>query len=199
MRLGTPVDYLSSRGGRFPKDATGTGSSPPWLFGIPPRSSALLVIGFGLLTFFLPLVTVDPPVLAATHWSAFDIVRQMYLGNLHSPACERCGEPLVRALVALPAPVTAIYIMMVVALMPLSVPYAMNTVAAISGLGGIASLYLSRPGTGWAFEDTFYGHWSYVQHVHYGLLQLALLTVMAALFLIARSGAEARPGGESRK
>jgi hypothetical protein len=92
----------------------------------------------------------------------------------------------VRALVALPAPVSAIYIMMVVALLSLSVPYAMNTMAAISGLGCIASLYLSRPGTAWALEDTFYGRWSNVRHVHYGLLQVALLAVMAALFLIAR-------------
>ena len=187
MRLGTPIDYLSSRGGRFPKDNLRThASSPVRLFGLSQRASALLVIAIGLLTFFLPLITVDPPVLDTTHWSAFDIVRQMYRGNLHAPPCERCGVPLVRAFVALPAPVTAIYLMLVVALVPLLVPYAMNTVAAISGLGGIASLYLWRRGTAWAFEDTFYGHWSDLRHVHYAWLQLALLGVMVALFLIAK-------------
>jgi hypothetical protein len=62
----------------------------------------------------------------------------------------------------------------------------MNTVAAISGLGGIASLYLWRRGTAWAFEDTFYGHWSDPRHEHYAWLQLALLGVMVALFLIAK-------------
>ena len=188
MRLGTPIDYLSSRGGRFPKDNRTTGTPAQWRpFGLHPRASALLVTTLGLLTFFLPLITVDPPVMDTTHWSAFDIVRQMYRGNLHAPACERCGVPLVRAFVALPAPVTAIYLTMVVALVPLSVPYAMNTVAAISGLGGIASLYLWRRGTAWAFEDTFYGHWSDLRHVHYACLQLALLGVMVALLLIARS------------
>ena len=189
MRLGTPIHYLSSRRGRFPKDSRTTGTPARWRpFGLHPRASALLVIALGLLTFFLPLITVDPPVLDTTHWSAFNIVLQMYRGNLHAPACERCGVPLVRAFVALPAPVTAIYLLMLVALVPLSVPYAMNTVAAISGLGGIASLYLWRPGTAWAFEATFYGHWSRVARVHYGLLQLALLGVMAALFLIATGG-----------
>lgn len=153
--------------------------------GISGRSLALVVIALGLLSFFLPLITVEPPVLEATHWSAFDIVRQMYLGHLHAPVCERCGEPEVRALMALPALVTAIYLMMVIALVPLSVPYAENTVATMAGLGCLGSLYLSGHATASDFEDTFFGHWSHIRHVHYGMLQLALLGVMASLFLDA--------------
>jgi hypothetical protein len=149
---------------------------------------ALLVIGLGLSTFFLPLVSVDPPVLDTIHWSAFDIVWQMYQGRLHAPVCERCSEPAVRAFVALPFLVTAIYLLMMVALVPLLSPYAMNTLATISIIGGIGSMYLWRNATAWDFERTFYGHWSTVRHVHYGLLQLALLGVMGALFLIAMNG-----------
>jgi hypothetical protein len=198
MRLGTPIDYLSSRGGRFPKDSLGgPGSSPALPSGARPRLSALLVIALGLATFFLPLINVDPPVLNTIRWSAFDIVQQMYQGNLHAPVCERCGEPAVRALVALPFLVTAIYLLMVVALFPLVSPYAMNTLAVISALGGIGSLYLRRNATARDFERTFYGHWSDVRHVHYGLLQLALLGIMGTLFLIAINGDTACRGGIS--
>jgi hypothetical protein len=160
---------------------------------MPPRSSALFVIVLGLLTFFAPLVTLDRPVLDTTHWSAFQIVWEMYQGNLHAYECERCGEPQIRALAALPVSITAIYVLMVVALLPLTVPYALDTVAAIAGLGGIISLYLSRRPTAWAFEETFYGRASGVRHVHYVLLQLTLFGVMAGLFLIAIGGDSAKP------
>src|SRR5262249_25522679 len=66
----------------------------------------------------------------------------MYKGNLHTYECERCGEPQIRALTALPVSITAIYVLMVAALLPLTVPYALDTVAAIAGLGGIISLRL---------------------------------------------------------
>jgi hypothetical protein len=166
---------------------------------MPWRWSALLVIALGLATFFLPLVTVDPPVLNTTHWSPFDIVRQMYEGNLPAPVCERCGEPWVRALASLPAPVTAIYLLMLAALLPLLSPYATNTLAAISIFGGMGSLYLWRDPIASDFERTFYGHLSDVRHVHYGLLQLALLGTMGALFLIARNDESARISGRSSR
>jgi hypothetical protein len=162
------------------------------LFGLPPRSSALLVLVLGLLTFFVPLVTVDRPVLDTTHWSAFKIVWEMYRGNLHADTCERCGELPVRALLALPVTITATYLLMVVAPVPLSVPYALDTVAALAELGAINSLYLSRRATALAFEETFYGRASDVRHVHYVGLQLTLFGVMAALFLIAISGDSAK-------
>ena len=133
-------------------------------------------------------MTVDRRVIDTTHWSAFKIVSEMYLGNLHADTCERCGEPSIRALLALPVAITATYLLMVVALVPLSAPYALNTVAAIAGLGAMNSLYLSRSATAWAFEKTFYGRASGVGHVHYFGLQLTLFVVMAALFLIAIGG-----------
>jgi hypothetical protein len=56
-----------------------------------------MVVALGFFTFFLPLVTVDPPVLDTTHWSAFNIVRQMYQGNCTHPhangAASRSFEP----------------------------------------------------------------------------------------------------------
>jgi hypothetical protein len=185
MRLGTPVDYFSTRDKRsshlLPR------SQPPKNQSVSRdgRVVALLIIAFGILTFFVPLITVDPPVAGATHWSAFDIVLQMYKGSLPSPICERCGEPLVRSLIALPFEITLIYLLMAAALIPLSVPYASKAVATIAALGTAGGLYLSRFATRWAMEETFYGRWSRVQHVHYGALQLALILIMAALFLVS--------------
>lgn len=148
------------------------------------KAQGLLVIAIGISSFFAPLVTVDPPVAGLAHWSEFDIVRQMYNGNLPAPTCERCGEPLIRSLVAIPFTITSIYVLMVVALWPLSVPYASKTVASIAAIGAAQSLYLHRAGTRWSLEDTFYRDHR-VGHVHYGMLQFALFAVMLVLFLVS--------------
>jgi hypothetical protein len=73
------------------------------------RSLALVVVAGGILTFFVPLVSTYPPVLQITDWSPFNIVRQMYLGHLPQPICERCGEPVIRSLLALPFDITVVY------------------------------------------------------------------------------------------
>jgi hypothetical protein len=148
------------------------------------KAQGLLVIAIGISSFFAPLVTVDPPVAGLAHWSEFNIVRQVYAGNLPAPTCERCGEPLIRSLVAIPFTITSIYVLMVVALWPLSVPYASKTVASIAAIGAAQSLYLHRAGTRWSIEDTFYRDHR-VGHVHYGMLQFALFAVMLVLFLVS--------------
>lgn len=112
------------------------------------------------------------------------MVVQMYRGNLHAPACERCGEPLVRACAALPFPVTVIYLLMIVILAPLSIPYADDAVVWLSGFGCMIALGLFRPGTRWDFENTFFGG-SGEGRVNHLWLQVALLGVMAILFILA--------------
>jgi hypothetical protein len=77
---------------------------------------------------------------------------------------------------------------MMLALVPLSIPYAMKTLAAISAFGFVGSLYITPHWLGRDFEHTFYGRPSSVRRVHFTLLQLALLAVMGALFFIARRG-----------
>ena len=61
----------------------------PWPLGPTRRLLAVLVLIAGLLTFFLPLISTHPPVSHTSLWSPFDIVRQMYLGHLPQPPCER--------------------------------------------------------------------------------------------------------------
>jgi hypothetical protein len=184
MRLGTPTDYFSSHRKRPSGESPRPAPSPKTARDGNRRTAALFVIAIGISSFFAPLVTVDPPVAGLAHWSEFDIVRQMYNGNLPAPTCERCGEPLIRSLVAIPFTITSIYVLMVVALWPLSVPYASKTVASIAAIGVMESLYIARVGTRWSFEDTFYRN-PRVGHVHYGMLQFVLFPVMLVLFLVS--------------
>lgn len=110
---------------------------------------------------------------------------QMYKGGLPIPICERCGEPLVRSLVALPLTVTVIYLLMIGALVPLSIPFASKTTAAMGAIGVLEALYLSRVGTRLAFQETFHGYSGRSGHVQYGWLQLSLLLVMLGLCAVS--------------
>ena len=171
-----------------------TGNGPP--LGRKRRSMALLVVTAGILTFFVPLVSTHPPVLQTTDWSPFDIVRQMYLGRLPQPICERCGEPIIRSLLALPFQVTLVYGLMLSALAVLCRRATAAALAWIGIIGVVFSLdtYMLRGGTNfaakWGFEWTFYGQPQSLEPsaqgpVLYGWLTIALLTVMVALVFIA--------------
>jgi len=189
MRLGTPIDYLSSRGEPLRKDSVSWRKpSPPGASDSAKRVLMLVTVAFGLLTFFLPLVSIDPPVGGTNLWSAAGIVEQAYEGNLPAPICERCDEPNVRALVALPFLVTTVYGLLLLALIPISVPYASNSVATLAIFGGMGSLYLgARRATGVGFKETFYGNWPRAAHVHVWPLQFVLFGVMAVLFFVSNS------------
>jgi hypothetical protein len=159
------------------------------------RSMALIVVVGGIVTFFLPLVSTHPPVLQTSDWSPLDIVRQMYLGRLPQPICERCGEPAIRSLLALPFDVTVVYGLMLSALVTLCL--RKSTALAWIGIVGVGfslDTYMFKGGTNfvtkWGFEWTFYGQPQSLQPsargpVLYGWLTTALLTVMVALVFIA--------------
>jgi hypothetical protein len=156
-------------------------------FGARRRALALLVIAVGMLTFFVPLVTTDPPVVGTSRWSAFAIVMRMYEGKLPEPICERCGEPLIRSLLALPITVSVNYALMVVALVALSFPESPGFLRKVTLVGGLFDLIgVNYSGTKWGFENTFYGRiYTYSVHVHYRWLTDPLLLVMVTLFFIS--------------
>jgi hypothetical protein len=119
----------------------------------------------------------------------------MYEGRLPEPICERCGEPSVRSLLALPFTISINYLLMVLALIALCLPESPGFLRGIAFVGGICDLYQLRSdlprGTistvKWDFERTFYGHIypSSVRHVHYRWLMDPLLIVMVVLFIIS--------------
>src|SRR5438445_12823706 len=59
-------------------------SGDSWMesMGRRQRSFAFLIVVGGILTFFLPLVTTDPPVMGRTRWSEWNIACQAQAGNL---------------------------------------------------------------------------------------------------------------------
>jgi hypothetical protein len=191
MRLGTPIDYLSSRGEDTPLFRWHRAKEP--VVG-HRRAACLLIILAACLTFFMPLITVDPPVHGTARWSPFAVVLQVYKGNLNAPVCERCGEPWVRAVIALPVTLSGIYALLLLTLVPLSVPYAWNTVAGMAFVAGLGALYMGRYGTRVAMDRIFYGSFlhsyrlfSYRPQAHYFALQICLIAACAALFVISAS------------
>jgi len=143
------------------------------------RLLALLAVGAGLLTFFVPLITIDSPVLGTTHWSAFSTVTSMYEGKLSQPVCERCGEPLIRSLLALPIEISVVYLLFGCALVALCFSESSKILAVLGSIGSIVCLNAGYATT-WAFEETFYGRIiSRVRRVH----DWAFVTVLLALML----------------
>jgi hypothetical protein len=185
IRIGTPADYYSSH--RRSELGSGLHRPPHHPSVREYKKLALSMIICGLCTLLAPLVTVEPPVANAARWSPVGIVFQMYKGVLPTPTCERCGEPLVRSVVALPFTVTVIYLLMVGALVLVSIPYAARITAGVGALGALEALYLGRIGTRLAFHETFYGYLG-GGNVHYGWLQFILFSAMAALCIVSLRG-----------
>jgi hypothetical protein len=135
------------------------------------------------VTFFYPFVTADPPVAGAARWSPFGIVLQMYNGVLPAPVCERCGEPLIRTLLALPFLVAVEYFFMMAAGLALCSSKSARVTVWIAAFGVYNCLRGEYSvATRLEFEGTFFGL-SRSGHVHYGGLLTAHLVVMVALLL----------------
>jgi hypothetical protein len=149
------------------------------------RSFALAIVVGGILTFFLPLVTADPPVMGRTRWSAWNIACQIQAGNL-PPVRHYPNEFLL----SIPLMAAGIYLLLVVALIALCFSCSPEVLAKIAVVGWCTSWFWS--GDRMSFEEMFYGDWSYhnfslVRHVGFGQLTIVLLGVMLALFLVSRS------------
>ena len=152
------------------------------------RSLACLVAFVGILTFFVPLVTTDTPVADTSRWSAFTIVMKMYEGRLPEPICERCGEPVIRSLLALPFDVSVNYLLLALALLALAFPKAPGFFRTIVFFGSMLDLFdrLKFHSLRWGFEETFYGRMYFSPGpVHYRWLTDLLLIVMVVLFVIS--------------
>ena len=147
------------------------------------RIIAFLIVVAGILTFFHASVTVAPSVLGVARWSPFKMVVAMYEGELPPPSCERCSEPLVRSLVALPLSITVEFVLFTIALIALLFWWRSKATTVIAGLG----IYTTLRG-GWGvgtrleFLNAFYGS-SSRGRVQYHELLITHLVLMAALLL----------------
>jgi hypothetical protein len=143
-------------------------------------SLAFFVLGVGVLSFFVPLVTTDPRVLGKTLWSPLNIAWQIAEGNLPNPATGGAAY--------LPTDTISVYLLILLTLAALLFfphPKALATI----GLVGTLVSYHARHWDLYHFRWMFYGQtWAdgnSAGRVDFSRLVSWLLVVMAALFLIA--------------
>jgi hypothetical protein len=156
------------------------------------RSFAFLVIGVGILTFFTPLVAVNPPVADKAQWSAFDLAWRMYgPGPVSGPT----------AALHLPTDIAVVYAFMFLALVVLLFSSSSKVLATIGAIGCIVSWQAWK----WdniEFQRMFYGS-LLIGHVQFGRLMFTLLMVMGALVAISlKDGLDAQSdleGSEARE
>jgi hypothetical protein len=104
------------------------------------------LMGVGLLTFFLPIVTTDTAVHGRTEWAPFDLL--VSRADLWRPA----PPPFHNHLVLYQITVTYILMMLAVLVLALPSPRMPLTVIAIVGSAGSVSLFRHAPRSfGWLF------------------------------------------------
>jgi hypothetical protein len=154
------------------------------LFGLAPaltiqplgeerKRFALLVIAIGLCTSGLPMVTLNPPLLNRTEWSAFDIASNVCQRHLPVPK-GHFDEGLIE--------IALIYLLMPVALVAIYLPGPPKALKVISGIGFV----LSSLAKFWDFSflETFgWDYWG-PGHLRAGLAWWILPWIMPALLAI---------------
>ena len=148
------------------------------------RSILLIIIAVGILTFFAPLITTDPPVLGRTQWSVFELSLHVYQREL-PPSRQWAIDPVM-----LPPDPVVLYSLLLCLLAILRFPGLHRHLAAIAVIGIFVNGEMWKF-QGVDFERTFYGHASYdpnlslSRHVGFGQLVLALLAVFGSVLFVA--------------
>jgi hypothetical protein len=143
------------------------------------RLLAITILGIGLLTFFAPLITTQPPVLGKTRWSMFDIVSNVYSGDFF---------PSRAQIVSFPIAVPIAYLLISCSLLVVCFFRSQGALPAIA----VAGMLLAVRAWYWErgdFQLMFYGapgskDWP---QVGVGSLVISLLLVMGALLFITTS------------
>jgi hypothetical protein len=140
---------------------------------------AASVTAVGLLTFFMPWISTDPPAMGLSEWSLWSVARGVQDGTLP-------GTPNQSFILVL----GFLYAIMLVNLIGLclsalfSVPKIQATIALIGGWVCCEAKYSYFGQKVWKLERLFYGN-SSGGHVGLDRLLTALIVIMAALCLIS--------------
>lgn len=150
------------------------------------RQLGFLVIVMGFCTFFVHLVTIDPPVLGRTHWSALDIASGIYQRRL--PVPEGRLDPGLTE-------ITLIYVFMAFAAAALAFSRAQEALRVIALFGTVLSSLAKW--WGGAFVWTFFGYFGPVANwrVKPGPAWYVLPLVMPVLLLISLTERRGRQRG----
>ncbi len=99
------------------------------------RVVAILVIAFGLYSFFLPMLVLKKPVLGRTEWTPFAMAEEVHNGRL----------PVDKHWIELPAVEDAIsYVLLLLALLAVIIPGGASAFRAIALLGFCLSAVATR-------------------------------------------------------
>lgn len=152
---------------------TPLGNTPMKALGEERKLLALLVIAIGVCTFFLPMVSLKPPLLNRTEWSALNIVSHVYERKLPVPG-GRLDEGLIE--------IGLTYLLLPFALIATYLPGPPRALKVISGIGFVCGS-LAR-----FWEHTFMNTfgWEYFApgHMTHGPAWWILPWIMPALLAI---------------
>jgi hypothetical protein len=136
------------------------------------------VIAFGIYTFFVTLVSLKPPVLGRTEWSAFDMALEVRSGRL--PADRHWIElPVVED--------TLVYLLIMTSFVMLLLPSGRKLLYHLSTVGLIISALATRNATR-HFTEFVTGSSSVYWNggARFGPAMYLLPLTMLALFLVSR-------------
>lgn len=169
------------------------------------KFNALLVIAIGLYTFFLPLVTINPPVLGRARWSAMHIAWETWQGKLPEPSGSHLPRFLDFALSYTSLGGIALaYLLLLVALATVFSP-GYQKALKLTSLIGLAAVGMAFKFALSDFARLFFGirrttvEWN--GDIGYGAAMYAILGVMAALLLVSMTAAslDANPSGTGKQ
>ena len=156
------------------------------------RLLAIAAIFVGVSSFFSSLISIDPPVLGTSQWSAWRISWQTYEGSLPnrevSKECERCGQRWALILWSVPKEYLVAYLLLPIALVAVLRFRSERMLAVVGAIGCLLTWNEFK----WKYTsqdlgDIFYGHLGTASHVHLGPLTATLGLVMTALLAIGLS------------
>jgi hypothetical protein len=138
-----------------------------------PRLLAMLVIAFGVYTFFMPMLILTTPVLGRAEWSSFHMALEVHSGRL--PANHWIELTAVED--------AFVYLLMVTALALSLFPWGQNALYHVSLVGSIVSALATRNATRHLAE---FVTGSPDVRATFGPAMYMLPLTMLALFLLAR-------------
>jgi hypothetical protein len=151
-------------------------------FGLMRKLLALIVLALAVFCFFLPLVSVTPPVTNQAEWSSLDLVSYLYQAGLVRSISDLLNFPVEFALA---------YLLMPIAFYVVTVLRSQRTIIQIAALGiGLVLYGWTRAADSFAvafFRDYPSTEITSTPHVQSGALLSVLLLIMGCLMFISLS------------
>jgi hypothetical protein len=151
-------------------------------FGLVRKLLSLVILAFAILSFFLPLVSVSPPVMSKAEWSPLDLVSYVYQAGLVRSSSDLLNFPVEIALA---------YLLLPIAFYVVTVPRSQRRMIHIAVIGiGLVLYGWTRVDDSFAvavFRDFPSTEITSTPHVASSELLAVLLLIMGCLLFISTS------------